>query len=429
MNIYFKNIEFIASDNGIFTVKKGDIFVSGNKIVSVGNKPCCFLPDKTIDGKDKLLIPGLINAHTHVYMSLFRNCADDLLFNDWLFGRIFPMEDKLTEEDQYWGTLLGLCEMIRTGTTSYLDMCIVKNAASRAAAESGIRAVISRGLQGESPDDEGGLRRLNEAKEDIEAFSSGYNGRITFMLAPHAPYTCAPSYVEKVVEEAKKLNIGIHTHLAESKTEIRDIKEKYGITPVELYEKAGMFSVHTAAAHCVNLTDGDIDILRKYNVSVLTNPRSNMKLGNGFAPVKKLMDKGVNVALGTDSAASNNNLNMFKELGYLTLIHKGTAEDAVTVTAQEGFKAATVNGAEALGYKDVGEIREGMKADLAVLDLTCPQMNPRSNLLAALSYSAYGTEVETLIVDGRILMENRELKTIDEERVIFETNKIYNRIK
>jgi 5-methylthioadenosine/S-adenosylhomocysteine deaminase len=361
-------------------------------------------------------------------MTLFRNSADDLPFMTWLFDRIMPMEDRLRPGDCYWTTLLGICEMLRSGTTTFLDMFMMPDDAARAVADSGMRAVLSRGLQGQTANDEGGMRRLREAKQDILAYSGAAEGRITFMLAPHAPYTCAPAYLETVIETAADLGVGIHTHLAESRSEIETIREQYGCTPVELMEKVGLFKRHTAAAHCVQLTPGDIRILRDNGVSVLTNPSSNLKLGNGFAPVPELLAAGVNVALGTDSAASNNTLNMFHEINMLALIHKGTHADAVTVTSTEAVTAATLGGAKALDLP-VGALAVGKKADIVLLDLGCPQLNPPTNLISSLAFSANGSEVDTVIVNGKILMEKRKLTTIDEERVIFESNRIFERVK
>ncbi len=427
MKICIKNVRALVPSADRLTVQTCTIVMNDGVITSLdgtGAEGC----GRVIDGRGLFAIPGLVNAHTHAYMTLFRNSADDLPFMQWLFDRIMPMEDRLRPGDCYWTTLLGICEMLRTGTTTFLDMYMIPDDTARAVADSGMRAVLSRGLQGETADDAGGLRRLREAKQDIRAYSGTAEGRITFMLSPHAPYTCAPAYLETVIDAAEELGVGIHTHLAESRSEIETIREKYGCTPVELLEKVGLFRRHTAAAHCVQLTPGDIRILRDNDVSVLTNPSSNLKLGNGFAPVPELLEAGVNVALGTDSTASNNTLNMFHEINLLALIHKGTHADAVTITSTEAVTAATLGGAKALDLP-IGALAVGKKADVTLLDLSCPQMNPPSNLISSLAFSANGSEVDTVIVNGKVLLEKRRLTTIDEERVIFETNRIFDRVK
>ena len=232
-----------------------------------------------------------------------------------------------------------------------------------------------------------------------------------------------------VSEEAKKNQMGIHVHLSESVSEIQQIQEKYGCSPIEMADKNGLFDVPAIAAHCVQITESDMDILKAKNVSVVTNPASNMKLGNGFAPVPAMLEKGINVCLGTDGAASNNSLNMFHELSLLTLIHKGVGKTPQCVSAREGFRIATINGAKALGLdQEIGSLEVGKKADIAILNLNTPSLTPRNNLIAGLSYSANGSEVETVIIDGKITMENRKVLTMDEELVYKKVNDIIVRM-
>lgn len=426
MGIILKNILALLPEGDRDVIRETDIYIEGSKIASIGKKPEGFSEDKVIDGKDRFAIPGLVNCHTHSYMSFMRNVADDLSFMDWLFGTIDPIEQQMTDEDTYWGACLAIIEMMKSGTTCFNDMQMNIHQTTRAVKESGMRAVISRGLVG-SGKDEAGQMRLRQAYEERDAAADC--DRLTFMLGPHAPYTCDDGFMRIVSEEAKKSHMRIHVHLSESESEIEQIREKYHCTPIEMAAKNGLFDVPAVAAHCVQVTEGDMDILREKNVSVVTNPASNMKLGNGFAPVPKMLEKGINVCIGTDGAASNNSLNLFHEMSLLALIHKGVERTPQCISAAETIRIATINGAKALGLeKEIGSLEEGKKADIAILNLNTPSLTPRNNLIAGLSYSANGSEVETVIIDGKITMENRKILTMDEELVYKKINEIIVRM-
>jgi len=266
---------------------------------------------------------------------------------------------------------------------------------------------------------------MDEALSEYRAWKDMDN--LGFMLAPHAPYTCDEDYQREIAELSKETGLGINLHLAESDAETAAIAEKYGCTPTELFDRTGLLTERTVAAHCVKLSDSDIDILANRKVSVATNPVSNLKLANGVARVPDLMKAGVNVALGTDGPASNNTLNMFRDLSFLTLLRKGIDGNAKAVTAKEGLISATANGARALGI-DAGEIRPGALADLTIIDLDHLNFLPKNDPLTALAYSANGSEVETTIVGGEILYDKGEFLTIDRERVVFEVENICNKI-
>ncbi len=427
MGILLKNVLAILPEGGDALkndkdkVVRTDIYF--DKIIrGIGEKPEGFVTEREIDGERLLAIPGLINCHTHSYMAFMRNVADDLSFMDWLFGTIDPLEQKMTDEDAYWGACLAITEMLRSGTTCFNDMHMNINRTSKAVRESGIRACLSRGLVGNG-NDEAGSTRLAQAYEEMDANADC--DRLTFRLAPHAPYTCDEEFMRIVSDEAKKRKLGIHVHLSESESEISGVRDNYNCTPIEMAERNGLFDVPCIAAHCVQVDDNDIEILKKHNVSVVTNPASNMKLGNGFAPIAKLLAAGVNVCLGTDGAASNNSLNMFRELGLLTLIHKGTGKTPQCVSAQEGFRAATINGAKALGLeKEIGSLEIGKKADIVLMNLDSPSLIPANNLIAALSYSANGSEVETVFVDGKAVVEKGHLTQLSEQLVYSKINDI-----
>ncbi len=430
MGIVLKNILALLPEGNAGgardVLRETDIYIEGTRITAMGKKPEGFLEEKVIDGKDRLAIPGLVNCHTHSYMSFMRNVADDLSFMDWLFGSIDPIEQQMTDEDTYWGACLAIIEMMKSGTTCFNDMQMNIHQTTRAVKESGMRAVISRGLIG-SGNDEAGQMRLRQAYEERDAAADCE--RLSFMLAPHAPYTCDEGFMRIVSEEAKKNHMGIHVHLSESESEIEQIKEKYGCSPIEMADRNGLFDVPAIAAHCVQITKSDMEILKAKNVSVVTNPASNMKLGNGFAPVPEMLDMGINVCIGTDGAASNNSLNLFHEMSLLALIHKGVKRTPQCISAKENIRIATINGAKALGLeKEIGSLEVGKKADIAILNLNSPSLTPRNNLIAGLSYSANGSEVETVIIDGKITMENRKILTMDEDLVYKKINEIIVRV-
>ncbi len=416
--------------NDVWTLIDGEVVKKtvciDKKIVSVSDKaPEDFKADTLIDGHNRLLMPGMVNSHTHAYMSVFRNLADDLAFEDWLFGRISPLEDKLLLNDCYWGNMLSCLEMIKSGTTCFVDMHMALKQSVLAAQESGMRAVITRGLVGSDRHDDGGTKRIREAFEEYEFAKDNDYDRIKFMLGPHAIYTCGKDYLAGIAELAKERNFGINIHLSETKHEVEECIKNNGMSPVKYIESLGLLDVPAIAAHCVYLDDEDIAILKNRNVSVATNPASNMKLGNGFAPVSRLVKEGVNVCLGTDSQASNNTLNMFTEMRLLSLIHKGVDCDAQAMSAKTVLKCATTNGYRAIGMGNIaGKIETGKVADLVLLDIDAPQFYPRNNLAAALVYSANGSETDTVIIDGEIVMKNREVLTIDTERVYYEINRI-----
>ncbi len=425
MGIVIKDAYVILPEGEENRAGKHTIYIEGKNISSIDEEPRGFSADTVIDGRDRLVIPGLINSHTHTYMSVMRNCADDLSFTDWLFNTIDPIEGRMENEDAYWGSLLSQIEMIKSGTTTFNDQQMHIHMTTKAVAESGMRAVIGRGLVGSDADRND--RRLKEAFEEME--DAALTDRLSFRLNPHAPYSCQGDYLKMVAEIAKEKGLGIHIHLAEGQTESDNMLKDHNCTPTEYLRDAGIFDVPVIAAHCIRVSDSDIAILKEKGVNVVTNPISNAKLGNGVAPVPKLMAAGVNVCLGTDGAASNNAQNMIREMSVEALIHKAVKGDPQCVGANDVFKMATINGAKALGLDGItGIIEKGKRADLAILRLDVPSMFPNNNPIAALCYSANGSETDTVIIDGKIVMEHGEMKTIDEERVYHEIGRICDRI-
>lgn len=425
MKILIKNTLALLFENDSFYIERTNICTENDTIKSVGEIPENFSPESVIDGEKFLTIPGLINTHAHSYMSLFRNIADDLSFEDWLFGTINPLEDKLTSEDAYNGVCLALTEMIKTGTVAFLDMHMFEGVTARAADKLKMKAVLSRGLVGSDRNDEGGKRRIEEALREKRDFEN--NPLIDFMLAPHAIYTCGEDYLRLIIETAHENKLPIHTHLSETITEVENCKKSHnGLTPTEYLNSLGMFEMKTVAAHCVHLTENDMNILASKGVYVSHNPKSNLKLGNGIAPIKKLFDKGVNIVMGTDSAASNNSLNLFSDMNYASLLHK--TNDPTAISAQNVLKFATINGAKALGTGG-GEIKAGKKADLVLMDLNSVSLTPQNNLVSALCYSANGYETDTVIINGEIVLKGKHLVTADEEKIYFNANKSIERLR
>ena len=399
-----------------------NVIIDGNRIVYVGKELKEDINvEKTIDGKDKLLMPGLVNAHTHVGMSLLRNYADDLPLMKWLEEKIWPEEAKLTSEDVYWGSLLSMIEMIENGATSFCDMYFFMDAVGQAAEKIGMRTVLTRGMT-ENPSDP--MKSINETKDLHKHWHNKNNGLITVMVAPHSPYTCGTDFLKTCVDLAKELETGIHIHLSETKKEVEDSIKEFGMTPIKRMDSIGMFDVHTIAAHCVHVTEEDMLLMKEKNVYPVNNPGSNLKLASGFAPVQRMLDLEIPVSLGTDGASSNNNLNMFEEINLAALVNKAVNLDALSVGAFDALKMGTINGAKALNFKNLGSIEEGNIADVILIDLDKPHLYPRHNMTSALAYTVQGSDVETVIIDGNIVMENREFKNIDVDEVKYMVEKL-----
>ncbi|MGI5920131.1 MAG: amidohydrolase family protein [Syntrophomonadaceae bacterium] len=417
MRLLLQNISIIPMTANNLVLEKGYIVIEDQFIKEVGEGDA---PegayDRIIDGTNKVALPGFINTHTHAAMSLLRGYADDLPLKEWLETKIWPLEAKMTADDMYWGTMLAIVEMIKSGTTTFHDMYFYMDNVAQAVKETGIRAVLARGMIGIGPENE---LAITESRELIKKWHRTANDRISFRLGPHAPNTCPPDYLKRVIAMADELQADIHIHLAETIGEVNFCREQYGKTPIGLMESLGMFRHHVLAAHCVHVTPEDIDILKKYNVGVAHNPESNMKLSSGIAPVPQMLDAGIPVALGTDGASSNNNLDMLQEMRSCALLHKVNTLNPTVIPASQALEMATANGATALCLeKEVGQLKPGMKADIILMDLSPAHMTPRYDILANIVYSAQAADVLTVIVDGNILMEDRVLKTINEEEVL-----------
>lgn len=395
---------------------QGEITVEDDRILTVGiqgTAPTGFVPDRVLDLPNDVVMPGLINTHTHAAMTLLRSYADDLPLMPWLNEKVWPFEEKLTDEDIYWGTALAICEMIRSGTTTMLDMYASMDQVGNAVLKAGTRAVLSRGLIGNGPN---GEKAFQENIDLVRLYHDAGEGRIKVMFGPHAPYTCSGEYLRKVKAEADRMGVGIHIHVAETQDEINIIKEQYGKTPVQWLDELGIFGGHVVAAHCVHLTSEDMEILNRNHVCVAHNPESNMKLNSGTAPVTQLRAKGVVVGLGTDGASSNNNLDLFGEMRSAAFQQK-LHVDSTALSAYEVLEMATVGGAQTLGIGDIGMLAPGFKADLITVDLDQPHFYPRFSIPAHLAYVAHAGDVRSVMVDGKIVMDERKIITMDVREV------------
>ena len=406
LSILIKNITAVTMDDKRPVIETASVAVKSGRIFKITES----VPDdmneydEIIDGEGMVAAPGLINTHTHAAMTLMRSYADDMNLQNWLNDKIFPYEDKMTPADVYRGSQIGLREMLESGTTCFNDMYFFQEDTAMAAKEIGIRAVLNDCVTDGAFED-----KVKKTEKLISDFCDE-SRMISVNIAPHSVYTCSPETLKKCAEYAKSAGLDIHTHLSETEVENIDCVRDYGVSPTKHMENCGLFGVRSVAAHCVWLSDEDMDILLKHNVSVSHNPTSNLKLASGVAEVQKMIDKGINVCLGTDGASSNNNLDMFEEMKLAALLQKGILRQPTAVPAYQALKMATVNGAKALGFDDLGALKEGYLADMIILDFNRPHLTPNNDVIANLVYSANGGDVAMTIVGGKIVYRKKGSK-------------------
>jgi len=380
-----------------------------------------FISDSTkiINASGKAVLPGLVNTHTHLPMTLMRGYADDLPLNEWLEDNIWKLEEKLKSEDAFAGAMLGCLEMLKNGITCFSDMYFHMDDVVDAVKKSGMRASLSYGMISAGKNEEGIEKELQKGIEFAKKFDGAADGRITTLMAPHSPLTCSPDFLEEIVNKSKKYRMQIH--VSETKEEFDVFCKKYDKTPVEFLQSLGMLSKNLLSVHCVHLTENDIKLLSEKKVHVSYNPSSNMKLASGIAPVKKMIENGINVSLGTDGAASNNSLDILNEARLAALVQKSYSKDPTSIPAWKALEMSTINGAKALGLENkIGTIEEGKRADLAIFDLDQAPMVPSHDVVSNLIYSSASRFVDTVIVDGKVVLESGNIKTFNEEDVIEE---------
>ncbi len=413
-------------------IENGGVAVAGDRIIAVGTADELierYPHAERIHEEHGLIMPGLINTHTHAPMACFRGLADDLPLMTWLQEHIFPAEAKLTPEIVYHSTLLSLAEMIKSGTTSFCDMYLFAKEVARATGESGMRAWIGEVLY-DFPSPNYG--ELENGFSYVEEMFSHYEDHplITITADPHAVYTCSPQLLQRLGTLAAEHNCPYVIHLSENAEEVAVCRERYGCTPVEHLDRLGLLNERTLAVHCVIMSEQDINTLAQYGVKVSHCPESNMKLASGEPPAVKMLDAGITLGLGTDGSASNNDVDMFGEMNTVAKLHKVINMDPTAMNAETTLHAATLGGAACLqAANEIGTLAVGKKADIIVLDLNQPHLTPLYNIPSHLVYAARGADVIHSIINGRLVMRNRQLLTLDEEAIMARMREIGRHIQ
>ncbi len=422
VDIIISGCRVAVMDDKFTLIEDGAIAVEGSRIAQVGGSgeiAEAFTAGKTVDAKGRLAMPGLVNTHTHAPMVYFRGLADDLPLREWLEEHIWPAEAKFVNPGFVREAVkLAAVEMIKSGTTVFCDMYFAEGSAARSVNEVGIRAVLGEGLLDFptpiSKNPKEGLRNSeNFIKEWLE------DDLVTPAVAPHAPYTCSPELLKSAKELADRYGVLLHIHLAEENWEVEKIKQEEGKSPVEYLDSLGFLGDRTSAAHVNWVSDTDIEILARTGTGVCHNPQSNMKLATGFCPVSDMLKAGVKVGLGTDGASSNNDLDMFGEMVTASMLQKAFKKDPSVLKAKEVVRMATCGGAEVLGLGgEIGSLEAGKRADIILINLDRPHLVPLYDVYSHLVYAVNGGDVETVLVNGRIVMEDRKMLTVDEDEII-----------
>lgn len=425
MKICIKNGTLISmSDKRPKIENNIDVLIDDNKIIKIEKDIKIDSDVKIIDAKGKIIMPGLINTHAHVPMSIFRETVDGYDLQSWLTQKIWPMEDKLTNEDIYYASYLTYIEMIKSGTTTINDMYFSTDSIIKAAIESGVRIQTTRTLIGSSENQED----LNKIDELDNLIKNNKNDRVTFNVGIHGLYTVDSKYLEECIKYAEKINLPIHMHFCENKTELSDIIKNHKLNPVEVI-KSKFKNKKIILAHCVELEESDIKELSKLDISVSHCPVSNLKLGCGIAKIQKMQECGINVSLGTDGQGSGCNLDMFETMKFTALLQKGINKNPKLMNAYDILKMATINGAYALNLQDkIGSIEEDKLADIIIINIDDIKLSPLNDIISEIVYNVKSNNVETTIINGKILMENKVLINDNEKYIKEQCNKIIDRI-
>ena len=427
-SILIQNVTAITLDDQDRILHDVDIAIEGRSIVAIERnqvfpKNLVSDPCEVIDGRERVALPGFFNAHTHAPMTLERGWAEDLPFDRWLNERIWVAESSLEEEDVYWGAALACCEMIRAGTAGFADHYFWMGQVAQAVKEAGLKASLAWCQFGIGAEHEVGGGTLDDTIRFVRDWHGTADGRIHCALGPHSPYMCPPKFLRRVVQAAHALDVGVHLHVAESQEQVANSLTAHGKTPVAHLAALGIFDLPTIAAHCIAVDDEDITILAEKGVHVAHTPKTYLKLAMGMAPLPRLLEGGVNVALGTDGPASNSDLNMLEVLRITGLYHKNAQNRPEALPRTQILRLATQAGAQALGFDGSGILAPGHPADLILLDTRAPHWFPRHDLAAGVVYTAHPSDVSHVFVDGRLLLRDGELLTLDEERICYEAER------
>jgi len=418
----FKNI--MVLDENLMAQEKMFVGTKGEKIEFIGSGQPTENFGEVYDGTGKLLMPGFFNAHAHSPMTLMRGYGENLFLQNWLFDKIFPFEDKLTSEAVYYATMLAMAESFRFGIVSTSDMYYFCEDMVKAIAESKAKTNISRSLTCFPGDDPKVSKGYREAVALAEGYHNAEEGRIKIDMSVHAEYTNTEESIALVSDYAIKKGLNMHFHISETRTEHEECKQRHnGMTPTQLFNHYGAFDTRATAAHSIWIEEADMDIFAEKKVTVASCPVSNLKIASGICNVPELLRRGINVAIGTDSVASNNSLNYIEEMKFFALINKERRGDPTLITPRETIYAGTKAGAISQGRDDCGAIKVGNKADLIVIDLNVPNMRPVFDMANNIVYSASGSDVLLTMIDGKVVYNNGEYLTIDIEKTIYETEK------
>jgi 5-methylthioadenosine/S-adenosylhomocysteine deaminase len=419
VDMIIKNGTILTMNNKNLVLKDGFLCIRGDAISNISeDDENAFEASKVIDAKGGLILPGLVNGHTHAAMSLFRGLADDLPLMEWLNNYIFPVESKMDGDFVFTGTLLACAEMIMSGTTTFCDMYLFEDQVATAARKSGMRCIAGEVLYDFPSPNYGSI---DKGFEYAEALIRKWQDDplVSIAVEPHSLFTCSPSLLKTANELALRYNVPLIIHVAETLTEISEVKEKYGKTPVDHLHSLGLLGPHLIADHCVHLEKTEIARIAEQGVKVIHNPESNMKLASGIAPIPELLAKGVTVGLGTDGCASNNNLDLFTEMDMAAKLHKIHTLDPTVMDALTALRMATIEGAKALGLGNTtGSLEVEKKADIIVLDTNKPHLTPLYSPYSHLVYAARGNDVSHSIINGQLVMEDRKLLTLNLDEIM-----------